>query len=465
VSAPYAIGFRSVEAEPPDAELTVEGRLPAWLRGRLLRTGPALFEVGRQAYRHWFDGLAMLHSVAFLDDGVHYRGRFLRSEAFCDALDAGAPRRAEFGTLPHRGPLGWLWHVVDPMPPTDNGNVNVARLAGSDVALTESPKPVVIGRRTLQTGGHLDRSSVTGQVSTAHPHLDPVRGCAFNYVVEFGSQSRYRLFRTDRDGSESVIVDIPVDEPAYMHSFGMTERFLVLTEFPLVVNPLRLRFGGVPFIEAYRWRPERGTRITVVDKERGTIVRQATAAARFGFHHVNAFEEGDDIVVDLVGFEDAAVIDALYLDALRSAEPSDTAGRLLRYRLGPAGGDVEEQWLDDQRIELPRIHPALQARAHRFVYAAATHTPGNFLDAIAKIDLAGERGAVWHDERLFPGEPIFVPAPDADDEDNGVVLSLALDTASERSVLLVLDGALSELARMSLPLRVPFGFHGQWLED
>ena len=44
-----------------------------------------------------------------------------------------------------------------------------------------------------------------------------------------------------------------------MHSFGITERYAVLTECPLVVNPLELARAKRPFIENYRWEPERGT--------------------------------------------------------------------------------------------------------------------------------------------------------------------------------------------------------------
>jgi beta,beta-carotene 9',10'-dioxygenase len=85
-----------------------------------------------------------------------------------------------------------------------------------------------------------------------------------------------------------------------MHSFGMTERYLILAEFPLVVDPLRLLFSGQPFIRNYLWEPDRGVRFHVVEKEGGRLVRTARGAAFFAFHHVNAFEEGDEVVVDIV---------------------------------------------------------------------------------------------------------------------------------------------------------------------
>ena len=93
----------------------------------------------------------------------------------------------------------------------------------------------------------------------AHPHFDRVRGRHYSYVLDFGWRSQYRFFGIDREtGRQSVVATIPADRPAYVHSFGMTERYLVLVEVPLVVNPLRLLFSGQPFIRNYRWEPDRG---------------------------------------------------------------------------------------------------------------------------------------------------------------------------------------------------------------
>jgi beta,beta-carotene 9',10'-dioxygenase len=119
-----------------------------------------------------------------------------------------------------------------------------------------------------------------------------------------------------------------------MHSFALTERFAVLVAFPFVVDPLRLAFSSRPFIENYRWEPERGTRVLVFDRERGELHSEHAAEPRFSFHHVNAFERGSELVLDMVAYDDASIVDALYLDRLRAASPSAEAyGRLLRYRV------------------------------------------------------------------------------------------------------------------------------------
>ena len=260
--AAYAKGFTTLDREIAIDRLPVEGKVPDWLSGALIRTGPARFEVGERDYIHWFDGLAMLHRFGFSGGEVSYRNRFVRSRAFEGAEREGRVTHAEFMTDPCRSLFGRVMSLFSP-DTTDNPDVNVSVLGGAAVALTETPMPVRFDPDTLETLGHLDYDeAVAGQVSTAPPHHDGLRG--YSYVVAMGHRSVYRLF-VDEGGRQRVLAELPVERPAYMHSFGMSERFLVLAEFPLCVNPLRLKLSGRPFIENYRWRPERGTLFTVID--------------------------------------------------------------------------------------------------------------------------------------------------------------------------------------------------------
>ena len=113
-----------------------------------------------------------------------------------------------------------------------------------------------------------------------------------------------------------------------MHSFGLTERWLVLAEFPYVVNPPSLAFSGRPYIENYRWRPELGTRFQLFDRTTGESTGPFETDARFGFHHVNAYEDGDDVVVDICTFDDAEIVEDLYLERLRDGQaPRGAASR------------------------------------------------------------------------------------------------------------------------------------------
>lgn len=463
--APYAMGLENATREVEETQIPVRGSLPPWLAGTLLRVAPARFEVGEQSYRHWFDGLAMLHRFGIADGRVTYASRFLHSAAYEEAKARGGIARGEFATDPCRSLFGRAMSMLVGSPPTDNGVVSVDRIGEAVVALTETRLPVVFDPDTLETlGNHAYASDVLRATTTAHPHHDNTRH--YTYLTRFGRRSFYCLIaQDDVDGRERTIAEIPVDLPAYMHSFGMSARSLVLVEGPFVVDPLRLLVGNAPFIRNFRWRPERGTLVRAFDKETGEERGRWRLPAFFSFHHVNAFEQERTLFVDLVAYDDASVIDALYLDQLRSCAPQTMAGRLVRLRLPLDGGEPQIEPLSATPIELTRIDYDRRAgEPYRIVWGASASAPGAFLDGLARIDISEEperNARIWHEPGTYPGEPIFVARPGGRAEDDGVLLSVVLDTIARRSFLLVLDAAtMTEIARAETPEIVTLGFHG-----
>ena len=466
VSRPgYSTGFETLDAEIDVDSLPVEGSIPEWLSGTLLRNGPAKFEVGEQPLRHWFDGLAMLHKFSFDAGGVAYANRFLRSRAY-RAAEQGRISYSEFATDPCRSIFKRAATMFKPKL-TDNCNVNLTRLGEEYVAMTETPLPVAFDPDTLETLGVAFEPP--GMHATAHPHHDPARGELVAYVTHFGPRSEYRVFAQRDRATQRRIASLRVAEPSYMHSFALTGRYAILVAFPLVVNPLRLATGSRPFIENYRWKPELGTRVLVFDREDGELRGRYSAEPRFSFHHVNAFERGGELVIDMAAYDDAAIVDSLYVDRLRAEPPPPSAlARLLRYRIGLDNGRVEEEPLSDAMLELPRIdYRRCNGRPYRYVYGVGgpgADAEGDFLDRLVKIDVEGGEAREWAEPGSYPGEPVFVPAPKHDrEEDEGVLLSVVLDSRGPGSYLLALDATnLEELGRARVPHHVPFGFHGQY---
>ena len=303
-------------------------------------------------------------------------------------------------------------------------------------------------------------------VSIAHPHHDAARGCRFSYVVDFGRKSHYRLFAIPDDGSpERVVAEMPVDKPAYMHSFAMTERYLVLTEFPLVVDPLRLMLSVAPFIRNYRWTPERGLRFHVFDKDSGALVVSSVADAAFAFHHVNAYEEGADLVIDVITYDDAGIIDQLYLSRLRAGEAMNATGRLTRCIVSIDSAEpTEVVALADEMIELPRIdYDRCAGRPYRYVWGVGRRRAA----PSSTVSCASTSPAV----RRGPGMPRAAirasrcssPNRAPTRKGEGVLLSVVLDARRGTSFLLVLDAhSLAEIARAECPHHIPFSFHGNY---
>jgi len=460
------LGFSTLDQEVAIDELELSGELPSWLRGSLLRTGPAKFEIGEKRMRHWFDGLAMLHRFTIERGRVSYGNRFLESRSYRAAREQGRMVYAEFATDPCRSLFKRVQTLFSPgsaMP--DNANVNVARLGERFVAMTETPLPVEFDARTLEAAG-VRPYDVPGQITTAHPHLDRASGGMLNWAVKLGVRNRYRFFmvgRSSRDRSEHrLLASLPVKEPAYMHSFGLTERWLVLVEFPLVVNPLALALSGRPYIENYRWKPELGTRFTLVDRLTGETVGGFRTDPCFAFHCVNSYEEDGEVVVDVCGYPDAGIIEDLYLDRLLAGKPIQAAA-LTRYRLRVADRSVSREALADVDIELPRInYGRCNERPYRYVWGVGDG-PGGWMERVLKVDTTDGSAVSWSQPACYPGEPVFVESPGAVDEDDGVLLSVVLDATAAASFLLVLDAcSMSELARAEVPHHIPLGFHGQF---
>jgi beta,beta-carotene 9',10'-dioxygenase len=330
--------------------------------------------------------------------------------------------------------------------------------------MTETPMPVEFDPATLATLGRLRYDDdLGGQVTTAHPHHDPVRDELVNYVTRFGVRSHYVLYGQPAGGTtRRVIASVPVSEPAYMHAFGMSERHLILAEYPLRVKPLRLALASRPFIENYEWEPERGTVFTVVDRVSGEVRGRYETEAFFAFHHINAFERGSELVVDLCAYDDAEVIESLYLSdggpagAIPLVEP-------WRYTIDLDGGRVSYDRLAEGSFELPRIDYA-RRNAREYRYAYGTGAGEEWIDRLVKVDVVDGTRQEWSEDGCYPGEPIFVRQPGSSAEDDGVALSVVLDVRAGRSFLLVLDaGSWEEVARAEAPHHIPFGFHGQFL--
>ena len=276
----YAIGFADLDAEASVDSLPVKGEFPRWLSGALVRTGPAKFDLARQTVNHWFDGLAMLHRFGFDDGRVSYRNRFLRSRTFCDS-EANGRAGCRAGSRPIRAArCSNASPRSSPRPtPTTATSTSICSAASRSRSLRRRFPSASMPRRWRRWATRDTARMSAGRSRSRIPTTTPPADAASATSSRSAAKSRYRLFAIPDDGSpERVIAEMPVDRPAYMHSFAMTERYLVLTEFPLVVDPLRMLLAAEPFIRNYRWEPERGLRFHVFEKDGGQLVKSLTCA-------------------------------------------------------------------------------------------------------------------------------------------------------------------------------------------
>ena len=457
-----------VQNEVKNLPLKVTGTIPDWLSGSLIRNGPIKVTVDGKTNEHWFDGLAMLHAFSFEKGHVHYSNRFLRTDAYHKVFEEGSIQYGGFAADPCRTTFKKSLTL-------HNANVNVAKLAEAYVAMTEVPLPVKFDLNTLETLGVFDYKDALPKEKcweSAHPHYDVREKKTLNYLIEYGKTSYYTLYSiADGSAQRKVIAKVPVARPAYMHSFAITENYMILTEFPLVVNPIDLLLKNRPFIHNFAWQPERGTQFIVISRKDGSVVGTYPAKPFFAFHHANAFEKEGVIYLDIVTYKDAEIITGTSLHV--QAEPTyndESASQLERFSIYLNNGKIESEVLLSYSNEFPTVPDALDGAPYRYVYLAAFHDKAEDKknlskgEGLYKLDTDTKELKEWTEPGCSAGEPIFVSSPTPSAEDDGVVMALILDRLHDDSFLLILDGkSFQELGRARAPHLIPSGLHGKYL--
>ena len=437
--------FAPVRDELTTFDLPVDGALPPELSGRLLRIGPnPVTPPADPAAYHWFIGDGMLHAIE-LGDGraVSYRNRWVRTDQVCEALGEEPPP----GQPDDVFPVG-----------SSVANTNVVSHAGRIFALVEVCLPTEV-TGDLETVGRHDYGGRLRSAMTAHPKVDPVTGelLFFGYDIFGPPWLRYHV--VDAAGELVRTEAIDVKGPTMIHDFAVTESHVVFFDLPVVFSD---RFLGQRSFPA-GWDPDYGARVGVMPRDGGNAdVRWFDIEPCYVFHPLNAYDDGDDVVVDVVRHE------RMFDTDLQG--PAESSTTLDRWTVDLSAGKVTEARLDDRGQEFPRIDDRRLGRRHRYGYATALDISVDSdwaQSSLLKHDLA--RGITEvHD--LGPGraasEGVFVAAGPGEDE--GYVLATVYDAARDGSDLVVLDAsdfAAPPVATVRLPQRVPFGFHGNWVPD
>lgn len=453
--------------------LNVQGNFPHWLDGTFVRNSSIpVYKKGKPA-THLFDGIAMLHSFAFNEGNVVYSNRFLLSDAYNSVINNNSTDYAGFASQQS------FWkkmrgYFVDSNQWVVNASVNVFKYGNDYVALTEAPGPARFNLKTLETLGTFafqDTLPKNKCFESAHPHLDFTTKETLNYLIEFGRNTHYVLYRMKEGSSTREIVGkIPVEEPAYMHSFAMTEHYLILTEFPLVMNPLDLLLDSESYIEHFKWKPELGTRFIIIERSTGTVVSQSTTDAFFCWHHANAYESenGQDLIIDLVAFPDVSTMTGILPQASAVTNKPSWRTRLMRYHYSLNNAEITSEVLLEKMMEFPRFDDRLDGKPYRYLYLTLSNDPTETfkMTDLGKFDLETRELITWSEPGYSVVEPIFVPSPESRSEDDGIVLTVMKDHKKENAFLVALDGrTFKEIARAKMPWHIPCTFHGQYFSE
>ena len=438
---PYLAGnYAPVPDEITATELPTSGRLPEALAGRYFRTGPNPHGTPIEPY-HWFLGEGMIHGVRIADGRAEwYRNRWVRTDPVADAL--GEPHRP--------GPA---------QPMYDMSNTNVLGFGGRILSLTEGAYPYEL-TPDLDTVRRFD-GGVLPHGMTAHPKVDPRTHelVGFSYWWE----APYLYFHVvDATGAVTRSVPIDLPRPVSMHDFAITEHYALFFDQPYVFDLEVAAAQAFPF----RWRNDLPARVGVLPRNGDSAdIRWFDTETCYCFHPMNAYEADDGtLVVDIPKMADLAVGPA----------PLPSKLTLERWTIDPTAGVVKPETLDDAPQEFCRVNESLLGTRHRFGYTIATGMGAEdsvfSATKIYKRDFTkGTREDHDFGAGRHAGEFVFVADPDRSSaEDGGWMMGLVHDDATDHSELVVVDAqdfAGDPVATVTLPRRVPYGFHGNWIAD
>src|SRR4051812_25277794 len=432
--------------------LEIEGELPDGLHGVYVRNGPNPQFEPRGRY-HWFDGDAMVHAVHF-DDGIAtYRNRWVRTEGFEAERGAGDP----------------LWRGI--MEPADDNPTREKDTANTDLVYHHEKllalwyragKPYALDPVTLETLGADDFGGTLRCEVSAHAKVDERTGEMFFF--DYGPTPPYMRYGVvSPEGAITHFTAVDLPGPRLPHDMAITEHPAGLMDLPLLNDPRAAAVGRFKL----SFERDMPSRFGVLPRYGGEP-RWFEADPYFIYHVVNAWEEGDEIVMDVCRVKRpeprsdldgplAQMLTYLRLDAC-----------MHRYRFDLRSGACREEQRDDENAEFPSMHQGLVGAPSRWAYAMHISPETTLLfDGLVKYDLhSGATETHWFGDGRWGSEAPFAPRPGATEEDDGWLVSYVYDEAAGRSEVCVLDArdvAGGPVARVKLPVRVPIGFHATWV--
>ncbi|RMC09252.1 hypothetical protein DUI87_14260 [Hirundo rustica rustica] len=449
---------KNKEEHPEPIKAEVQGHLPTWLQGILLRNGPGMHTIGDSKYNHWFDGMALLHSFTFKNGEVYYRSKYLRSDTYNCNIEANRIVVSEFGTMAYPDPcknifakaFSYLSHTIPEF--TDNCLINIMKTGDDFYATGETNFIRKINPHTLETLEKVDYNKyVAVNLATSHPHYDSA-GNVLNMgtsIVEKG-RTKYLLFKIPSSVPEKekkkscfkhleVVCSIPsrsLLHPSYYHSFGITENYIIFIEQPFRLDIVKMATAYIRDNSLYDM-----FYLKNLDKDFEENVKFTSIPTCKRF------------VVPLQYDKDAAV------DSNLVTLPSTATA--VREKDGSIYCQPE---ILCEGIELPRINYDYNGKKYKYVYATEVQW-SPVPTKIAKFNTQTKEMLHWGQDDCWPSEPVFVPRPDAKEEDDGVVLTCVVKTdPKDPPFLLVLDAkTFTELGRATVNVEMHMDLHGMFI--
>jgi len=476
--------------------------MPSQVDGTYVVSGPARWQEGEYALQGLFDGYGKANKFRIAGGQVCHASKWMNTSIARAGEAAGyTPGMLFEETVPQRPSCPLLHPMCQVNQLVDNNWVNMIRVGGRVVMLSDTPHMIEMDLDTLDVKGNFewsdDMPSNTGPVmnwalsghvvasGSAHPLPFANSNTIVDIVTEVAegigkSYLDVYTFQSDATGAQprTRIAQLPFSKAPYLHSFGVTENYIILPisqkmgipsmEHPVLLGKITMEWQG----------------IYVLDKDGNTVGLFTEMQPFVHVHVVNSFdvtdESGTRVVIDLGAYPDTpfqktgAMDIPMFLD--KASRDSNTGRatlqRVTMYLTGDKAGQAEIRrfattW--NAHADFYRMNPSRHGQEYCYFYATEWwHDGSNYANmAIMKYNVCDDTTLYWSKANFYPGEPFFVPTGGSG-EDDGVVIFIAIDGQRGASSFITLDAkTMSEVdgASVNLPFHIPFTAHGEFISN
>ncbi len=454
--------YNEWDATFASGDVEVIGTIPADIDGVYVRSGENQINqpIGRY---HPFDGDGFIHAMAFKGGKASYRSRFVRTKGFQAEQEAGRSLWAGLMEPPHKstrpgwGAQEWL---------KDSSSTDVVVHAGKILStFYQCGEGYRLDPFTMEQFGTEGWVPLDG--ISAHCKIDEATGelLFFNYS-KHAPYMHYGV--VGADNRLKHYVPIPLPGPRLPHDMAFTANYSILNDMPLFWNPELLERN----LHVVQFHPELRTRFAIIPRfGQPEDIRWFEAEPTYTLHWLNAYEEGDEIILDgyfqeepMPKSPEGAISGLARMMAYLDQEMMKP--KLHRWRFNLKTGKTIEERLDERILEFGMINQRYAGRKYRYGYSAVPE-PGWFLfRGLVKHDLeTGSSQTIAFGPGRFGSEAPFVPRIDATDEDDGYLVSFIADLNTDKSECVLIDAKNIEagpVCRIILPERICAGTHSAW---
>jgi all-trans-8'-apo-beta-carotenal 15,15'-oxygenase len=457
-----------------DYETRIEGKIPESLRGTLYRNGPGLFDRGRLRKRSLLDGDGMVQSFRFHDRGISYRNRFVRTRKYIDEAAAGKYIYPSWSTQAPGGFFANFWAAGRVLSEAD---ITVYLRNDRLYAFDESSLPYELDPENLETIGQSSLGLAKDfSIYSAHSKFDYRTGEWITFGVRYGAKPSIHItiFRSDGALKSHRVIDMP--RYVYIHDFFVTEKHVIFNLHPAEIAYWWFLLGLRSMQDSLRWRPENGNHIIVVEREGNGEPLHLSTDARYMWHSINSYENGEEIIADFIGYRnpDHFIGDDPIITAVMTGRKGkhEYPGEICRYIIEPGRKRITQEIFYEGNCEWPRINDINYCHRNRYGYMSKCRAGEFFWSIILRYDFhTGKTSAYDFGAGVYCSEPVLAPFPGtgyiSDPVEQGWLLTEVYDSHTRKSYLAILFSERLEdgpLASAHLTHHVPFSYHGFWQE-